>query len=708
MTFAAVGATIAQTSTSFSLTPAGVGHLILLEIENNSAAVWATGVSSSNVTWSQMGTVLKGTTNSRSSVVFAGTVTAASAATVTVTLNGSPGTFHVVGHEFSSTVGSWALDGSQANLDGAGTNTWPALTPTAGAGELYFGYAIDSSSAVAGSTSGYTYANDGSGNGIAWNASCPNSATSPAWGDSGSIFGVMVLVKETGTAAPAPFYPARQAIRAKMAPPPALRSGAVTATGARGSGNIPGPAGWHGGQGSGGAPVRNPSQGPPVSQGQPAGVRAVLLRTGSVRSTAAAPPVITAGPQFRQQTQPVRARLPLQPFLRGRTGSSPGSPPRNPSAGPAFLPFRWPVQAADPLPRRGRITGISQGAPPRNPAQGPVFAPVPRPARAPVPQVFSKGRAGSNPGGPARNPSAGPAFRQAVRPAQARTPLPPRGRTASNPGGPVQNPVPGVIGPPFYPFRAPARIRPSLPPRGHVTANPGAPVRNPAQGAALPALHGPVRARQPLPARGRTAGSQGAPVQNPAPPAGPQFRQQPQPARAHAVLPVRGRASGSAGIPVPQPPAPQPPVQHGPARARIILPARGRTAGNPCAPVTVTPAQAGPPFRPRRDPARARIVPPPRGRASGSSGTPPRNPAPGPAFRQATSPIRSRIPRNAPRGRTSSNPGGPVANIPAGNPLFRLGSPYFRWQAGTPGLTSDWAAGSPVFAWTAGVPETSA
>jgi hypothetical protein len=76
-------------------------------------------------------------------------------------------------------------------------------------------------------------------------------------------------------------------------------------------------------------------------------------------------------------------------------------------------------------------------------------------------------------------------------------------------------------------------------------------------------------------------------------------------------------------------------------------------------------------------------------------------------FRQAIKPIRAVIPQNAPRGRTGSNPGGPVQNIPVATLLFRLGSPYFQWDTGTPGMVSEWNLGTPVFAWDTGVPETS-
>jgi hypothetical protein len=134
---------------------------------------------------------------------------------------------------------------------------------------------------------------------------------------------------------------------------------------------------------------------------------------------------------------------------------------------------------------------------------------------------------------------------------------------------------------------------------------------------------------------------------------------------------------------------------------------KGRVAANPGAPLVI-PVKAAPVY-PLHGPVMARRPLPPRGRAiTGNPGAPVRNPHQGAVFHSLPWPARTRIPQNAPRGRTSSNPGGPVANIPVATLLFRLGSPYFQWETGTPGLTSEWSTGTPVFSWTAGVPETSA
>lgn len=196
MSFAAVGSLIQGTTSSLSLSPANVGDLILIEVINASNnTVHCSGVSGGGCTWTQLGTVATGVTNSRTAVVFAGKVTATGSATATITWSGTaPANIRITGHEYFSSVGVWAID-QQGMLDSAGTATMPSLTP-AGAGELYFAYELDSGTAVVGSTTGYSYAVDAHSNGVAWNAVCTASAQAPSFGDSTCTFGLAVLVKE--------------------------------------------------------------------------------------------------------------------------------------------------------------------------------------------------------------------------------------------------------------------------------------------------------------------------------------------------------------------------------------------------------------------------------------------------------------------------------------------------------------------------------
>lgn len=197
MTFAAVGSFFQATASTFTLTPAAVGDLILVEVLNTTNnTVYASSLASSNVTWVTLGHYLGVSDTSRAATLFSGTVTAASSATVTVTWSGTaPANIRIAGQEFSSTLGGWALDKSGHIDTATGTNTWASLTP-AGAGELYFGFTNDIGTATAGTTSGYTYDVDVHSNGMAFNPACTSAAQAPVWGDSGSSLGMMVLVQE--------------------------------------------------------------------------------------------------------------------------------------------------------------------------------------------------------------------------------------------------------------------------------------------------------------------------------------------------------------------------------------------------------------------------------------------------------------------------------------------------------------------------------
>ena len=99
-------------------------------------------------------------------------------------------------------------------VNAAGT-AYPSITPGHGAGELYFGYALNSGSASSGSTSGYTYNPnvDGINDGLCFNPSCTSATQAPAWADSNTKSGIAVLLYEAGQSPgallvpPSPFTP---------------------------------------------------------------------------------------------------------------------------------------------------------------------------------------------------------------------------------------------------------------------------------------------------------------------------------------------------------------------------------------------------------------------------------------------------------------------------------------------------------------------
>ena len=332
-------------------------------------------------------------------------------------------------------------------------------------------------------------------------------------------------------------------------------------------------AGFGNGNGSRGAPVRNPNAGPqftqktyPVQAQDPLqtaypGFHAARGRIASNPGIPVPPPA--AKPLLLVQHGPVRAKL-LPPPPRGRMAADWGVILfQNPQAGPVFTQRTTPVRAHPVLPPRGRIAS-SPGklvVVPRPPKIYPLQGPV----RARIAPPFSKGRTYSHPGAPLRNPGTGPVFRQVTTPARARIIQPARGQVRSNPGAPVVLPPPAAVlfrpngalqgkfiphrrgmcrtilfipvqlnpqqGPAFRQAATSVRIRPSLPPRGRTGSNPGGPVRNP-----VPPIIAifrqaviPARIRPVLPPRGRTYSHPGAPLRNPQ--KGPVFRQATQPAR---------------------------------------------------------------------------------------------------------------------------------------------------------------------------------
>jgi hypothetical protein len=99
------------------------------------------------------------------------------------------------------------------------------------------------------------------------------------------------------------------------------------------------------------------------------------------KSASSVPHTITSGPAFRPMVQAVRAKLPQQPLLRGRTEISQSSPVKNPTKGPAFQQKTSPARIRPSLPPRGHL-GSNKGSAPRNPTKGPAFRQATRPAQA--------------------------------------------------------------------------------------------------------------------------------------------------------------------------------------------------------------------------------------------------------------------------------------------------------------------------------------
>lgn len=192
---APTGTGMLNDASSGSITPSAVGDMLFLAIGNGSnSTIVVNSVSSSNATWTQLGTNTDSLGRFTTSV-FLGTSTSTSAGALTLTWSGTaPGVILITCSEFHSTVGAWSVDTS-ANLNNTGgTATWPTLTPT-GVNELYVGYALDTGTSSNGTTSGYTYLSTNGGNSFAFNPAV-SAASHPVWGDSGDVVGQMYLVQE--------------------------------------------------------------------------------------------------------------------------------------------------------------------------------------------------------------------------------------------------------------------------------------------------------------------------------------------------------------------------------------------------------------------------------------------------------------------------------------------------------------------------------
>jgi hypothetical protein len=214
MTFAAVSTIIQTTTTSLSTAPTVIGQFYIVETVCASATVYCNGMSGGNCTWVQLGSQFVGTTFAYYASTFLGTATATGAATATLTFSGTKPTTRTSGQLFSSTVGSFSLDGTVGTVDSSGTANYPSLNP-AGAGELYFGFAYWDGACTNGTTTGYVYQQDAGSNGMVYNVACTSGAQAPTWGSAGASLGQAVLLKESAAAVVGgkQIFQARQAVK---------------------------------------------------------------------------------------------------------------------------------------------------------------------------------------------------------------------------------------------------------------------------------------------------------------------------------------------------------------------------------------------------------------------------------------------------------------------------------------------------------------
>jgi hypothetical protein len=191
-----VGSLLQGAASTFTIVPVAAGDLILMQvIQSDNSTVTATALASSGVSWTRVA-VRAGVTATGTAALFEGTVVTPGSQAVTVSWSGTaPSVIREAGREFLASTGAWTVD-APGFVDSAGASAWASLAPSQ-AGGLYWGFCIDSSSAVAGSTAGFAYAADSHGNGEAYDPGCGSSPVAPAWGDSGQVLGLMVLMKQS-------------------------------------------------------------------------------------------------------------------------------------------------------------------------------------------------------------------------------------------------------------------------------------------------------------------------------------------------------------------------------------------------------------------------------------------------------------------------------------------------------------------------------
>lgn len=186
------GGLISSALATFTVSPHAVGNLVVMHICSEGGAP-PVGVTGGNCNWAMVGNSFAGTVNAGfCESVWVGTATATGAAVATVTYSGAPTAFRNAGHEFISSTGGYTFVG-QNNLDSAGTNQMPAVTPTS-AGQLYSCYQFNNAVTVAGATPGYVYEIDANGNGLCFDANCTAVAQAPTWGDANCAFGIAAIL----------------------------------------------------------------------------------------------------------------------------------------------------------------------------------------------------------------------------------------------------------------------------------------------------------------------------------------------------------------------------------------------------------------------------------------------------------------------------------------------------------------------------------
>lgn len=166
--FAPVKAFGAGTS-ALSITTTAIGDAVVMFTSVSSTAIAARSITSNNIAWDSNAFFTSTADGVHTLQLWKGVTTSIGAASATV---GWSTAISSTGSELSAmgvhcdALSNWVWATAAITKATAVTSySWPALTALkSDAGEAYLGYVADSTTAVAGSTSGFTYSTDSNGN----------------------------------------------------------------------------------------------------------------------------------------------------------------------------------------------------------------------------------------------------------------------------------------------------------------------------------------------------------------------------------------------------------------------------------------------------------------------------------------------------------------------------------------------------------------
>ena len=196
-------------TTSLAISPQHVGDLLVLFTKADASGITVSSVSGGGVnTWTRA--ISYSGYSNHELELWIGTVKTVGASTLAVSFSASVASTYtgLASEEFSATGGAstiWSVDSSSGISNGSSSSvSFPKLTPSA-TSELYFSYAAVANTALAGTTSGFTYQPTSDGDIVAYDTTVSGPEQAAATQSPSGVAGaVAILVMATTTAPVAP------------------------------------------------------------------------------------------------------------------------------------------------------------------------------------------------------------------------------------------------------------------------------------------------------------------------------------------------------------------------------------------------------------------------------------------------------------------------------------------------------------------------